>query len=121
MARICVPDPYLVYSGIPGLHQPPFGKGYKASWLQPSFYPGNPSPAKLLRTIIGALNLTILHYPDKDVLVWAHDANESLSNCTALVVIALLFLFLPYTLLLLLGQWLQAKSHLHLLSSVNNP
>ena len=82
------------------------------------------SYAKLLRTIIGALNFTILHYPDKDVFVWAHDANESLSNYIALVVIALfflLFLCLPYTLLLLLGQCLQSKSHLHLLSWVNNP
>ena len=82
------------------------------------------SYAKLLRSIIGALNITILHYPDKDVLVWAHDANESLSNYIPLVVMALVFLLclcLPYTLLLLLGQWLQPKSHLHLLSWVNNP
>ena len=82
------------------------------------------SYAKLLRTIIGALNLTILHYPNKDVLVWAHDANESLSKYIPLVVMALVFLLclcLPYTLLLLLGQWLQPKSHLYLLSWVNNP
>ena len=36
-------------------------------------------------------------------------------------VLFLLFLFLPYTLLLLLGQWLQSKSHLCLLSWVRNP
>ena len=65
------------------------------------------SYAKLLRTIIGALYLTILHYPNKDVLVWAHDANESQSNYIPLVVMVLVFLLclcLPYTLLLLLGQ-----------------
>ena len=33
----------------------------------------------------------------------------------------LAFLFLPYTLLLLLGQWLQTKSHLFILSWVRNP
>ena len=31
------------------------------------------------------------------------------------------FLFIPYTLLLLLGQWLQTKSHLHILSWVKSP
>ena len=82
------------------------------------------SYAKLLRTIIGALDITILHYPEKDVVVWTHDANVSLSKYIPLVVIALLFLLglcLSYTLLLLLAQWLQPKSHLYLLSWVNNP
>ena len=67
------------------------------------------SYAKLLRTIIAALSLTILHYPDKDVVVWMHDANVSLAKYIPLVLVALLFLvflFLPYTLLLLLDQWL---------------
>ena len=80
--------------------------------------------AKILRTIIAALSLTILHYPDKDVVVWIHDANVSLANYIPLVLVALLFLlfiFLPYTLLLLLGQWLWPKSHLCLLSWVRNP
>ena len=82
------------------------------------------SYAKILRTIIGALSLTILHYPYKSVAVWMHDANVSLSKYIPLVLVALLFLlflFLPYTLLLLLGQWLQPKSHLHLLCWVRNP
>ena len=34
-------------------------------------------------------------------------------------VLAFTFLFLPYTLLLLFGQWLQAMSHLRLFSWVN--
>ena len=82
------------------------------------------SYAKLLRTIIAALSLTVLHYPHKYVLVWIHDANVSLAKYIPLVLVALLFLlflFLPYTLLLLLGQWLQTKSHLCLLSWVRNP
>ena len=82
------------------------------------------SYAKLLRTIIAALTLTVLHYPHNDVVVWIHDANVSLAKYIPLALVAmlfLLFLFLPYTLLLLLGQWLQTKSHLFLLSWVGNP
>ena len=64
------------------------------------------------------------HYPDKDVVVWIQDANVSLAKYIPLVLVALLFLvflFLPYTLLLLLGQWLQPKSHLCLLTWIRNP
>ena len=82
------------------------------------------SYAKVLRTIIAALSLTVLHYPHKNVVVWIHDANVSLAKYIPLALAALLFLlflFIPYTLLLLLGQWLQSKSHLRLLSWVRNP
>ena len=82
------------------------------------------SYAKVLRTIIAALSLTVLYYPHKYVLVWIHDANVSLAKYIPLALVAMLFLlilFLPYTLLLLLGQWLQTKSHLCLLSWVRNP
>ena len=82
------------------------------------------SYAKVLRTIIAALTLTVLHYPHKNVVVWIHDANVPLVKYIPLALVALLFLlflFLPYTLLLLLGQWLQTKSHLCLLSWVRNP
>ena len=82
------------------------------------------SYAKILHTIIAALSLTVLHYPHKNVMVWIHDANVSLAKYIPLALVAvlfLLFLFLPYTLLLLLGQWLQTKSHLCLLSWVKNP
>ena len=82
------------------------------------------SYAKVLRSIIAALSLTILHYPDKDVVVWIHDANVPLAKYIPLVLVALLFflfLFILYTLLLLLGQWLQTKSHLHLLCWVRSP
>ena len=82
------------------------------------------SYAKVLRTIIAALSLTILHYQDKMVVVWIHDANVPLAVYIPLVLVALLFLlflFLPYTLLLLLGQWLQPKSHFCFLTWVKNP
>ena len=82
------------------------------------------SYAKVLRTIIAALSLTVLHYSDKNEMVWIRDANVSLEKYIPLALVALLFLlflFLPYTLLLLLGQWLQTKSHLHLLSWVKSP
>ena len=82
------------------------------------------SYAKVLRTIIAALSLTVLHYPHKNVLVWIHNANVPLVKYIPLALVALLFLlflFLPYTLLLLLGQWLQTKSHLRLLSWVKSP
>ena len=82
------------------------------------------SYAKVLRTIIAALSLTVLHYPHKNVMVWIHDANVPLVKYVPLALVALLFLlflFLPYTLLLLLGQWLQSKSHLCLLSWVKSP
>ena len=82
------------------------------------------SYAKVLRTIIAALSLTVLHYPHKNEMVWIHDANVSLAKYIPLALSALLFLlflFIPYTLLLLLGQWLQTKSHLHILSWVKSP
>ena len=82
------------------------------------------SYAKLLRIMIAVLSLTTLHYPDKDVVVWIYDANVSSAKYIPLVLVALLFLiflFLPYTLLLLLGQWLQPISHLSILSWVKSP
>ena len=82
------------------------------------------SYAKVLRTIIAALSLTVLYYPHKNAMVWIHDANVSLVKYIPLALVALLFLlllFLPYTMLLFIGQWLQSKSHLCLLSWVKNP
>ena len=82
------------------------------------------SYAKVLRSIIVALSLTILHYPHQNIVVWIHDANVPLAKYIPLVLVAgvfLLLLFLPYTLLLLLGQWLQPKSHYCYLSWVRNP
>ena len=56
--------------------------------------------------------------------MWLYDANIDYlsSKHIPLFLVAMLvffFLFLPYTLLLLFGQWLQAISHLKLFSWVN--
>ena len=82
------------------------------------------SYAKILRTLIAALYLTYLAYPTHNRGVWLYDANiDYLSgkHITLLIVAVLvfLFLFLPYTLLLLFGQWLQARSDLRLFSWIN--
>ena len=58
-------------------------------------------------------------------MVWLYDANiDYLSGkhipLFIVAVLVFLFLFLPYTLLLLFGQWLQAISHLRLFSWVNS-
>ena len=70
------------------------------------------------------LSLTTLYYPYRTEIVWVHDANIPLTKYIPLVLVAVLFLlllFLPYTPLLLVGQWLQPKSHLCFLSWVRNP
>ena len=73
------------------------------------------SYAKLLRSIINPLYVTFLDYPSDTEAVWLVDGNvNSLKGkhiplfLTSLL--ALLLLFLPFTLLLLLGQWIQAQS-----------
>ena len=84
------------------------------------------SYAKILRAIISALSLTTLEYPhDKLQVVWLSDANIGYlhGKHIPLFVVGILFLlliFLPYTLLLLLGQWLQKFSHIKILSWMNN-
>ena len=84
------------------------------------------SYAKLLRTIIAVLSFTYLEYPDgAEVAVWLYDGNVRYLKgkhipmfLTALLV--LLLLFLPYTLLLLFGQWIQAHSEKRILSWISN-
>ena len=85
------------------------------------------SYTKILRTLIATFYFTKLEYPscNKNKNVWLHDANiDYISGkhipLLLLAVLVFLFLFLPYTLLLLLGQWLQALSHLRLFSWVNS-
>ena len=68
--------------------------------------------------------ITYLEYPTYNRGVWLYDANiDYLSGkhipLFIMAVLVFLFLFLPYTLLLLFGQWLQAISHLRLFSWVN--
>jgi len=78
------------------------------------------SYTKLLRTIITALSLTTLHYPQNDRIVWLYDASIPIPKLIPFFIAALIFLiflFLPYTLLLLLGQWLWTKSDYKLIKS----
>ena len=84
------------------------------------------SYAKILRTFIAVIYITYLEYPnDHNRKVWLYDANiDYLSGKhIPLFIVALVvffFLFFPYTLLLLFGQWLQAISHMRLFSWVNS-
>ena len=85
------------------------------------------SYAKLLRTIIASLFFTFLDYPNGvQVAVWLYDGNIRYlhGKHIALFLVALLtllILFLPYTLLLTVGQWLQAHSNRRCLHWFNNP
>ena len=83
------------------------------------------SYTKILRTLITVVYVTYLEYPTYNRMVWLYDANvDYLSGkhipLFLVAVLVFLFLFLPYTLLLLFGQWLQAMSHLRLFSWVNS-
>ena len=84
------------------------------------------SYTKILRTLIIAVYITYLEYPvNYNRKVWLYDANIDylVGKHIPLFLVSVavfLFLFLPYTLLLLFGQWLQAISHLRLFSWVNN-
>ena len=71
------------------------------------------SYAKILRTIIAALSVSYLRYPGSvSVAVWSLDGNiEYLTGkhipFFLIALLALLLLFLPYTLFLFLAQWVQ--------------
>ena len=84
------------------------------------------SYAKLLRTVIAALSYTSLEYPNNlQVAVWLYDGNIRYLNGKHIplftaAMACLIFLFLPYTMLLIFSQWLQAKSHLRIFSRINS-
>ena len=83
------------------------------------------SYTKILRTLIIVVYITYLEYPGNYRKVWLYDANIDylVGKHIPLFLVSVavfLFLFLPYTLLLLFGQWLQAISHLKLFSWVNS-
>ena len=81
------------------------------------------SYAKLLRTIIAALSVTYVEYPNNShVAVWLYDGNIKYLGgkhvpLFIVAIVFLLFLFLPYTLLLLLSQWLQLMPKISFFSS----
>ena len=84
------------------------------------------SYAKLLRTIFYVLSFTFLYYPDEVRVVWQYDGNIQFiyGKHIALFLVALLtflVLFLPYTILLTVAQWLQAKSNRRFFRWINNP
>ena len=73
------------------------------------------SYTKLLRSIINPLYVTFLEYPSDSKAVWLVDGNvlHLKGKHIPLFITSLLALFLlffPFTLLLLLGQWIQAQS-----------
>ncbi len=83
------------------------------------------SYTKLLRAIMAAFSFTTLDYPDNESrLVWLYDGNIDYlvkhdGRHIVLFLVSLLvflFVFLPYTLLLFCGQWIQRKFQLRWLS-----
>ena len=84
------------------------------------------SYTKLLRTIIATFSFTTLAYPNERTVVWAHDGNIGYLEGKHIALflaglLAFLFLFLPYTLLLLFGQCIVPRSNHKILSCFNNP
>ena len=84
------------------------------------------SYAKILRTIIMAFYIAFLEYPDgTKEAVWLFDGNIRYLHGQHIPLfifslLVLIILFLPYTLFLLLGQWLQAYTEFRLLSWMDN-
>ncbi len=84
------------------------------------------SYTKLLRAIIAISTFTTLDYPnDRSFTVWAYDGNIAYfegKHVPLFLASLLVFLFLclPYTLLLLFGQYILAGSNHRLLSWANN-
>ena len=85
------------------------------------------SYAKLIRTVFAALSFTFLEYPNNSkIAVWLYDGNiRYLSGKHIPLVLTamacLIFVFLPYTMLLIFGQRLLANSELKIFSWINNP
>ena len=84
------------------------------------------SYAKLLRTVFAAISYTSLEYPNNSqIAVWLYDGNiRYFSGRHTLLftaaIVCLIFLFLPYTVLLIFSQCLQAKSGLKIFSCINS-
>ena len=84
------------------------------------------SYTKLLRTIIATFSSTSLDYPNgRSVTVWVYDGSIGFLEGKHIALflaglLVFLFLFLPYTLLLLFGQCIEARSNHRLLSWANS-
>ena len=84
------------------------------------------SYAKILHTIIAVLSFVTLEYPKRHQTVWLYNGNITYSTGlhVPLFVVALstlLFLFLPFSLLLFCGQWLQGKCDSRVFSWISKP
>ncbi len=85
------------------------------------------SYAKFLRTIISALSIAFVEYPNSlKVAVWFNDGNVRYLTGKHIplfiaAVLSIAFVFLPYTLLLLFSQWIQAKSTWKIFSWITRP
>ena len=84
------------------------------------------SYTKLLRTIIATFSSTSLDYPNgRSVTVWVFDGSVGFLEGKHIALflaglLVFLLLFLPYTLLLLFGQCIEARSNRRLLSWANS-
>ncbi len=88
------------------------------------------SYTKVLRTVIEAFSAASLDYPQGVTqTVWMKDGNVPFLDVSdgrhlglfIASLLVLVFLFIPYTLLLLASQWLQSKSNWKIFSWVNKP
>lgn len=85
------------------------------------------SYTKILHVIYAALSFTALDYPsDRTVAVWLYDGNIQYLHGKHVplfltAIFLFLFIILPYTLFLLLGQCIQYKSDSRCLSWANSP
>ena len=85
------------------------------------------SYAKFLHTIIAGLSIAYVEYPNGlNVAVWVNDGNIRYlrGKHIPLFIAAMssvIFLFLPYTLLLTFSQWIQAKSEWKIFSWITRP
>ena len=80
---------------------------------------------KILRTIVTSLSSTELQYKDHSKTVWLYDGNVPFlggkhSLMFGFAVMVLLFMVLPYTLLLLCGQCILLKSNWRIFCWINN-
>ena len=84
------------------------------------------SYAKLLHTVIAALSYTLLEYPNNSqIAVWLYDGNITYLSgkhipLFLVALVCLMVLFLPYTIFLILGQWLRTMSRWKIASWANN-
>ena len=84
------------------------------------------SYAKLLRLVFATLSYTSLEYPNNShTAVWLYDGNIKYLDSKHIplfiaAMICLIFLFLPYTIVLVFSQWLRKKSQLKIFSWINS-